>query len=38
MEISPEGVWTLHTSEVRLRDLDESPYKQAEELACISLG
>ena len=31
MEISPEGVWTLHTVKYGPRDLDRSPYKQAED-------
>ena len=31
MEISPEGVWTLYTIKYGPRDLDRSPYKQAED-------
>ena len=31
MEISPEGTWTLHTIKYGSRDLDRSPYKQAED-------
>ena len=31
MLISPEGVWTLHSGKYGGRDLDRSPYKQAED-------
>ena len=31
MVISPEGVWTLYTIKYGPRDLDRSPYKQAED-------
>ena len=31
MDISPEGIWTLHTTKYGPRVLDRSPYKQAED-------